>query len=95
MKSFIKKGHKEQKGKGSAPCYVEFVNSLSHSGTEQVRLVWVNQFMLWTKRVVLYSAIFLGIVVFGCNAGVETGPNKTGSQYNGEQYDPYNLNKDK
>ena len=54
-----------------------------------------NQFMLWTKRVVLYSAIFLGIVVFGCNAGVETGPNKTGSQYNGEQYDPYNLNKDK
>ncbi len=51
-------------------------------------------FMMWTKRVVMYSAIFLGIVVFGCNSGVETGKGKTGSQYNGEQYDPYNLNKD-
>ena len=50
--------------------------------------------MMWTKRVVMYSAIFLGIVVFGCNSGVETGKGKTGSQYNGEQYDPYNLNKD-
>tara|TARA_B100000123_G_scaffold271686_1_gene252131 strand:+ start:950 stop:1159 length:210 start_codon:yes stop_codon:yes gene_type:complete len=54
-----------------------------------------DAFMLWTKRVVMYSAIFLGIVVFGCNSGVETGKGKTGSQYNGEQYDPYNLNKDK
>ena len=53
-----------------------------------------DAFMLWTKRVVMYSAIFLGIVVFGCNSGVETGKGKTGSQYNGEQYDPYNLNKD-
>jgi len=53
-------------------------------------------FMLWTKRVVMYSAIFLGIVVFGCNSGVETGKGKTGSQYNGEQYSPSNLNvKDK
>jgi hypothetical protein len=51
-------------------------------------------FMLWLKRVTMYSAIFLGIVVFGCNSGVETGKGKTGSQYNGEQYDPYNLNKD-
>ena len=51
-------------------------------------------FMLWMKRVTMYSAIFLGIVVFGCNSGVETGKGKTGSQYNGEQYDPYNLNKD-
>ena len=49
-------------------------------------------FMLWTKRTVLVSAIFLGVVVFGCDSGVETGKNKTGSQYNGEQYDPYNLN---
>tara|TARA_B100000085_G_scaffold50256_1_gene43555 strand:- start:546 stop:755 length:210 start_codon:yes stop_codon:yes gene_type:complete len=54
-----------------------------------------DAFMLWTKRVVMYSAIFLGVVVFGCNSGVETGKGKTGSQYNGEQYDPYNLNKDK
>jgi len=51
-----------------------------------------DQFMLWTKRVVMYSVIFLGIVVVGCDSGVETGKNKTGSQYNGEQYDPYNLN---
>ena len=28
-------------------------------------------FMLWLKRVTMYSAIFLGIVVFGCNSGVE------------------------
>ena len=51
-----------------------------------------DQFMLWTKRTVLVSVLFLGVVVFGCDSGVETGKNKTGSQYNGEQYDPYNLN---
>ena len=49
-------------------------------------------FMLWTKRVVLYSLIFLCVVVFACNSGVETGPNATGSKYNGEQYNPSNLN---
>jgi hypothetical protein len=51
-----------------------------------------DQFMLWTKRVTFISALFLCVVVVGCNSGVETGKNKTGSQYNGEQYDPYNLN---
>ena len=55
-----------------------------------------EQFMLYTKRVTIYSVIFLMIVLFGCNNGVETGPNATGSQYNGEQYAPSNLNvKDK
>lgn len=49
-------------------------------------------FILWTKRVVLVSIIFLFIVLFGCNNGVETGPNATGSKYNGEQYNPSNLN---
>tara|TARA_B100001287_G_scaffold147321_1_gene124046 strand:- start:2401 stop:2637 length:237 start_codon:yes stop_codon:yes gene_type:complete len=49
-------------------------------------------FMLWTKRVTAYALVFLAIVVVGCNSGVETGPNKTGSQYNGEQYNPSNLN---
>ena len=49
-------------------------------------------FMLWTKRVVLYSLIFLCVVVFACNSGVETGPGATGSKYNGEQYSPSNLN---
>ena len=53
-------------------------------------------FMLWTKRVTLASVFFLLVVVVGCNSGVETGPNATGSGYNGEQYSPSNLNvKDK
>ncbi len=55
-----------------------------------------EMFMLWTKRVCIASVLFLLVVVVGCNSGVETGENKTGSQYNGEQYEPYNLNvKDK
>lgn len=45
-------------------------------------------FILWTKRVTLWSAFFLLVVVVGCNSGVETGKGKTGSQYNGEQYSP-------
>ena len=49
-------------------------------------------FIMWSKRVTIYAIIFLMIVVFGCNSGVETGPNKTGSQYNGESYSPMNLN---
>ena len=53
-------------------------------------------FMMWTKRVTMYSIFFLLVVVVGCNSGVETGPNATGSGYNGEQYSPSNLNvKDK
>ena len=50
-------------------------------------------FILWSKRAFIYSAIFLMIVVFGCNSGVETGPDKSGSQYNGEASSPINLNK--
>ena len=49
-------------------------------------------FMLWTKRATIYSIILLMVVVVGCNSGVETGPNKSGSQYNGEAYSPMNLN---
>lgn len=45
-------------------------------------------FILWTKRVTLWSAFFLLVVVVGCNSGVETGKGKTGSQYNGEVYSP-------
>ena len=48
-------------------------------------------FILWTKRIVLVSFIFLMVVVVGCNNGVETGKNATGSKYNGEQYNPSNL----
>ena len=49
-------------------------------------------FILWSKRVTLWSAFFLVLVVVGCNSGVETGPKSTGSGYNGEQYSPSNLN---
>ena len=42
----------------------------------------------------LFLWIFIGLclVVFACNNGVETGPDATGSKYNGEQYNPSNLN---
>ena len=49
-------------------------------------------FIVWTKRVLYVSIAFLVVVVVGCNSGVETGPNATGSGYNGEQYAPENLN---
>ena len=51
-----------------------------------------DQFIVWTKRTCLAFGLFGAIVVVGCNSGVETGPNATGSKYNGEQYAPMNLN---
>ena len=48
----------------------------------------MDGFILWSKRVTLWSAFFLCVVVFACNNGVETGKGKTGSGYNGEVYDP-------
>jgi len=55
-----------------------------------------EEFILWTKRVLIVSVIFLMVVVVGCNNGVESGKNATGSKYNGEQYNPSNVNvKDK
>ena len=51
-----------------------------------------ESFMLWTKRVTGWAVLFLLVVVVGCNSGVEIGKSKSGSQYNGEQYDPMNLN---
>lgn len=48
-------------------------------------------FIQWTKRVTLWSTLFLCVVVFACNNGVETGPDATGSGYNGEQYSPSNV----
>ena len=48
-------------------------------------------FILWTKRVLLISFLFLMVVVVACNNGGETGENATGSKYNGEQYNPSNL----
>ena len=51
-----------------------------------------KQFIVWTKRTCIAFGLFGAIVVVGCNSGVETGPNATGSKYNGEQYAPMNLN---
>lgn len=51
----------------------------------------MDGFILWSKRATMWSGIALCIVVFACNNGVETGPNKTGSGYNGEQYNPSNI----
>ena len=47
-----------------------------------------EMFILWSKRAAIYSIIFLMVVVFGCNSGVD----KSGSQYNGEVYSPMNIN---
>jgi hypothetical protein len=48
-------------------------------------------FLVWAKRVTLGAIFFLLVVVVGCNSGVEEGPRKTGSGYNGGQYSPTNL----
>ncbi len=50
-----------------------------------------NKFIWWCKRAGLWSGLLLAVVVVGCNNGVETGNNKTGSQYNGEVYAPRNI----
>ena len=52
----------------------------------------MDGFILWSKRATLWSAFFLALTVVACNSGVETGPNATGSGYNGSVYDPSNLN---
>ena len=49
-------------------------------------------FIDWSKRISFWAILFLGIVVVGCNSGVETGDRKSGSQYNGDQYSPMNMN---
>ena len=53
----------------------------------------MDGFIAWSKKGLMWSAFFLCVVVFACNNGVETGANKTGSQYNGEQYSPMNMGK--
>ena len=68
------------------------------SPKEQAQLqaeVAMTGFIAWSKRVFLYFAIFLCIVVFACNSGVETGPGKTGSQYDGSVYSPDNIKVEK
>ena len=45
-----------------------------------------NLFIMWSKRVTLWSIVFLLIVVVGCNSGVQDKDTYPG--YNGEQYAP-------
>ena len=50
-----------------------------------------ERFLSWCRKgtwVILATLL----AVASCNFGVETGPGKTGSQYNGEAYSPMNLN---
>ena len=49
-------------------------------------------FMKFSK-ITTYGALAFFFAVATCNFGVETGPNKTGSQYDGSAYNPTNLNK--
>tara|TARA_B100001057_G_scaffold478113_1_gene548167 strand:- start:1043 stop:1252 length:210 start_codon:yes stop_codon:yes gene_type:complete len=51
-----------------------------------------QQFIVWCKRGSIYIIVLL-LAVASCNFGVEDGSKKTGSQYNGEQYNPSNLSK--
>lgn len=52
-------------------------------------------FIRWSKWTTYGSIAFL-LAVASCNFGVETGPNATGSKYDGSVYSPSNLNvKDK
>jgi hypothetical protein len=47
-----------------------------------------EMFMEWTKRVVYISIFCLLVAVVGCNSGVDG----TQGGYNGEQYNPSNIN---
>ena len=61
---------------------------------EQAQLqaeVAMANFLLFSKRTVYVILALLFVVVILFNNGVETGPNATGSGYNGEQYSPSNL----
>ena len=51
----------------------------------------MEKFILFSKRACMWIGIGLFLVVVACNNGVETGPDATGSKYNGEQYSPRNL----
>jgi hypothetical protein len=47
---------------------------------------------LKASKYTVYAALAFLLAVASCNFGVEDGPKKTGSGYNGEQYAPTNLN---
>ena len=48
-------------------------------------------FIRWTK-ITLWGSLAFFLAVASCDFGNETGPNRTGSQYDGSVYDPQNLN---
>ena len=50
---------------------------------------------LKASKYAVYGALAFLLAVASCNFGVEDGPKKTGSGYNGEQYNPSNLKVDK
>ena len=50
------------------------------------------QGFLKVSKYTFYGALAFFFAVASCNFGVEDGPNKTGSGYNGEQYAPTNMN---
>ena len=56
------------------------VKALAQKQAEEAYIL----FILWSKRITILSILFI-LVVASCNFGVETGPNQTGSGYNGEQ----------
>ena len=44
----------------------------------------MDGFILWSKRIILWSTFLLVLTVVACNSGVDG----SGSCYNGEVYDP-------
>ena len=61
---------------------------------EQAQLqaeVAMKGFLEYSKKTVYVILALLFVVVVLSNSGVETGPNATGSGYNGEQYAPSGL----
>ena len=47
-----------------------------------------DNFMSWMKKITVISVALLLVVVVGCNSGVH---DSTYPAYNGEQYDPTNM----
>jgi len=62
------------------------VKAIAQSQAEEA----YDGFLLWGKRVT-FASIGVLLLVASCNFGVEDGPKKTGSGYNGEQYAPTNM----
>jgi len=64
------------------------MNNYVYTAIGLVVLQAFDGFMYWIKKGTIWSCIALGLVVFGCNAGVE---DDAYPAYNGEQYAPTNM----